>query len=98
MPPDFVEGDSIFVYVEHQSPRDDEALAQEWHRGVLIANGLPGLVREGFKTTDAPPAEPHYLFCYSAAMDGLEYLPTIMFSIGGVLGLVSVLAFYFALR
>ena len=98
VPPDFVEGDTIAVYVEHQSPRDDAAMAEEWHRGVLIANGLPGLVREKFKTTDAPPAEPHYLFCYSAAMDGLEYLPTIMFSIDGVLLLASLPAFYFALR
>ena len=98
VPPDFVEGDRIAVYVEHQSPRDDEAMAEEWHRGVLIANGLPGLVREKFKTTNASPAEPHYLFCYAEAMDGLEYLPTIMFSIGGVLVFASLLAFYFAVR
>ena len=97
VPADFVEGDAVVVYVENQ-PRDKAALANERHQGVLIANGLPGLAREGFKSTDAPPAKPHYLLCYSTAMQGLELLPTIMFSIGGLLGLVSVVMFYLALR
>ena len=37
-------------------------------------------------------ADKGFPLTYSAAMDGLEYLPTIMFSIGGVLGLTSLLA------
>ena len=85
----YEEGSSIVVYVE-SFPRDERDLTVARHKGVLIRNGLPGVVREGFKSTNTPPAEPHFLFCYGSATSGLEFLPWVMFGAAGVLGLASI--------
>lgn len=83
-------GTPIVVFVESHS-RDERKLAATTHKGVLIRNGLPGVIREGFKsTTNTPPAEPHFLFCYGSATDGLEFLPWVLFGAAGVLGLASI--------
>ena len=88
----YEEGDAVFVYVENY-PRDNAALARSKHRGTLIRNGLPGVVREAFMSSSTPPAPNYFVLHYANGMKGLEFLPKILFTIAGVLGLASLAMF-----
>lgn len=92
VPEEYEEGMPVFVYIE-SFPPNEAAVTRRKHQGVLVANGLPGVVREGFNSSSTPPAQPHYMLCYARAMDGLEFMPSLLFSVAGILGLAAIVMF-----
>ena len=91
-------GDSVLIYIESCPPRDNARLTNDGHKGVLIENGLPGLIRESFQSSQTPPEQRHFVLVYSDAMQGLKHLPTGLFSGGILLGLISVVMFFIRWR
>ena len=91
-------GDPVLVYIESCTPRDDASLTSTEHKGVLIENGLPGLIRESFQSSQAPPEQRHIVLVYSDSMQGIKHLPTALFSGGILLGLISAVMFFIRWR